>query len=115
MEHLAAEYSGPATVILCSREVEATADLQSWRSEPAGVDGRGEVVYDLDPPTPPRWVGTITVSPPADASPIELPTDGQVVLRLANGCEGAAEVEVFEWTVEETLVLAVLGREGAPF
>jgi hypothetical protein len=79
------------------------------------VDERGDVVIDLDPPVPTRWVGTVSAVPDPDTAPVPLPTDGLLSLRLPDGSKAQAEVEAIEWTREETLILAVVGQGPAPF
>lgn len=115
MEYLVSEYEGPLTVCLPGVDVPGQAALSAWSGAPSAVDERGEVVIDLDPPATPYWAGTVTVVPPPGAPPVPLPPDGELVLRMPDGCQAGAEVESVTWTVDEALVLAVVGRGDAPF
>ncbi|SOD67110.1 hypothetical protein SAMN06297387_12870 [Streptomyces zhaozhouensis] len=115
MEELAREYNGAVVVVVSGgAEVPGQAELQVWHGTPTGVTEHGEMVVDLDPALS-RWGGTVTVSPGPDAPPMPLPTDGLLTLRLSDGRQARAEVEAVEWTLDEALVLAVIGQETAPF
>lgn len=113
MEHLAAEYTEPAVVTMCGADVAATAELQARAGEPAAVTEDGQVVHSLDPETPPRWAGTISVEP-GPAAPVELPVDGQLTVWLGDRSAGAA-MESLTWTADEVLGLAVAGVGAPPF
>lgn len=115
MEQLSAEYTGPAVVTMCGRDVPATAELQAWRSEPRVVTERGEVMLALDSEvTHADWAGTLVVEPAPDAPPIELPTDGTLTLQLGDH-QARAVMKSIEWTAEGVLVLAIIGTGRAPF
>jgi hypothetical protein len=113
VEHLAAEYNGPVTVLLADAEVPARAELVAWRGEPAAVDEDGTVVFDLDPPSSPRWAGAVSLAP-GSIAPVQVPS-GTVRLRFPDGRLAEGELESVAWTEDEVLEIAVVGQGAAPF